>query len=63
MIFDEFTRLDDGGAMKGHGLGLAIARRVARMLGGDLTVADTKSPGATLALYLPQREDKKLAAR
>src|SRR5690606_26338036 len=36
-IFDEFTRLDDEGAHKGHGLGLAIARRIARMLGGDLT--------------------------
>jgi signal transduction histidine kinase len=56
LIFNEFTRLDDGGEMKGHGLGLAIARRVARILGGELAVADTAGRGATFVLTLPQRE-------
>ena len=55
-IFDEFTRLDDGGAKKGHGLGLAIARRIARILGGDLTVEDGPGGGATFILWLPVRE-------
>jgi signal transduction histidine kinase len=54
-IFDEFTRLDDGGAQKGHGLGLAIARRIARLLGGDLTVEDSQDGGAMFVLRLPLR--------
>ncbi|HEY0674079.1 MAG TPA: ATP-binding protein [Longimicrobiales bacterium] len=55
-IFDEFTRLEDEGSLKGHGLGLAIARRIARLLGGDLAVADSNAGGATFVFWLPQRE-------
>lgn len=55
-IFDEFTRLEDRGAQKGHGLGLAIARRIARLLDGDLTVEDAPTGGATFILWLPLRE-------
>jgi signal transduction histidine kinase len=55
-IFDEFARLDDHTAMKGHGLGLAISRRIARLLGGDLNVADAPGPGATFVLWLPFRD-------
>lgn len=54
-IFDEFKRLDEGGAAGGHGLGLAIARRVARLLDGDLTVEDAESGGASFVLWLPLR--------
>ena len=57
-IFDEFTRLDDDGAMKGHGLGLAIARRMARLVGGDLGLGAHTGPGSTFALWLPQREQR-----
>jgi signal transduction histidine kinase len=57
-IFDEFTRLDDNSSLKGHGLGLAIARRMARLLGGELGVADMRGPGATFVLWLPQREQR-----
>lgn len=52
-IFDEFTRLDEGAGLKGHGLGLAIARRVARLLGGELTVGDAGDRGAAFVLWLP----------
>ncbi|HEU5175022.1 MAG TPA: sensor histidine kinase, partial [Gemmatimonadaceae bacterium] len=52
-IFDEFTRVEEGSALKGHGLGLAIARRVARLLGGDLTVGDGPGGGALFTLWLP----------
>ena len=54
-VFDEFTRLEDGGA-KGHGLGLAIARRIARLLGGDLALADEPGGGALFVLRLPARK-------
>src|SRR5688500_9337159 len=51
-VIDEVTRLDEGSPTKGHGLGLAIARGVSRLLGGDLTIADT-TPGATFVFLLP----------
>jgi len=52
-IFDEFRRVTDQTGVKGHGLGFAIARRVARMLGGDLTLEDVDVPGATFVFWLP----------
>jgi signal transduction histidine kinase len=55
-IFDEFTRLHDGTQIKGHGLGLAISRRVARLLGGDLDVSGVPGEGATFTLWLPMRD-------
>ena len=55
-IFDEFTRVDDEAPVKGHGLGLAIARRVARILGGDLTVEDARGGGSVFSLRLPVKD-------
>src|SRR5690606_27719591 len=52
-IFDEFTRLEEGSPHHGHGLGLAIGRRIARLLGGELTVEDSPLGGATFVLWLP----------
>lgn len=51
-IFDEFHRLHDGGSA-GHGLGLATSRRIARLLGGDITVDDAAGGGAEFRLRLP----------
>ena len=62
-IFDEFSRLDEGGSLKGHGLGLAIARRIARLLGGDLGVADNAVPGSTFVLWLPQGQQREQPTR
>ena len=53
-IFGEFTRLD-AVDKPGAGLGLSIARRVARLLGGDVTVSGTKGRGARFTLWLPLR--------
>ena len=52
-IFDEFTRLEEHEHKAGAGLGLAIARRITRLLGGDITVDDTPGGGATFTLWLP----------
>jgi len=53
-IFDIFHQLRpaDGDA-KGAGLGLALARRFARMMGGDITVESAIGRGTTFTLTLP----------
>jgi signal transduction histidine kinase len=54
-VFERFTRLDDARAAGsgGAGLGLAIARDIARRHGGSLGVADGGVAGARLVLRLP----------
>ena len=51
-IFQEFTRLDPS-AQPGAGVGLAISRRIAQLLGGDLTVESEVGRGSTFTLWLP----------
>jgi signal transduction histidine kinase len=53
LIFEEFTRLDEHRDKPGAGLGLAIALRIARLLGGDLTVESNDGSGAVFTLWLP----------
>ena len=56
-IFDEFHRADGGASptRPGTGLGLTISRRLARTLGGDVTVASSPGVGSTFTLDLPLR--------
>jgi signal transduction histidine kinase len=56
-IFEEFHRLHPADGTPGHGLGLAIARRVAELLGGELTVGDAPEGGARFTLWLPLRDE------
>ena len=51
-IFEKFERVDPSEA-GGNGLGLYIARRLARAMGGDLTVESTPGEGARFTLTLP----------
>ena len=53
-IFDPFRQLPppDGGT-KGIGLGLALARRFARLMGGDLGVQSALGAGSTFTVTLP----------
>ena len=56
-VFEEFFRVPATLAVApGTGVGLAIARRVARLLGGDLRVRDTDGGGATFSLLIPVTE-------
>src|SRR5262249_10653479 len=54
-IFDEFVQVKNSerDSRKGYGLGLAIARRLARQLGGQLTVESEPGRGSRFALVLP----------
>ncbi|HSO53453.1 MAG TPA: ATP-binding protein, partial [Actinomycetes bacterium] len=53
-IFERFTRLEPG---RGLGLGLYIARQLARAQGGDLVASDARTTtGARFELRLPLRE-------
>lgn len=50
-IFEEFVQLDD--YYDGTGIGLTVARSIARRLGGDITLDTTYSPGARFVFTLP----------
>lgn len=54
-IFEEF-RQEDGSATRrygGSGLGLALARRLALILGGDITLSSERGKGSTFVVELP----------
>jgi signal transduction histidine kinase len=52
-IFERFAQLDPARRSGGAGLGLPIARMIARVLGGELTVAGSALGGARFSLELP----------
>jgi signal transduction histidine kinase len=54
-LFQEFTQLDASSTRKfgGSGLGLALSRRMARLIGGDVTLASEVGHGSTFMLDLP----------
>jgi len=50
-IFDEFVQLDD--YYDGTGIGLTVARSIARRLGGNITLDTTYTDGARFVMTLP----------
>jgi adenylate cyclase len=58
-LFEEFTQADASTAQNfgGTGLGLAISRKLARMMGGDVTVASEPSKGSVFTVWLPGSGD------
>jgi signal transduction histidine kinase len=58
-LFEEFTQADATTAQRfgGTGLGLAITRKLARMMGGDVTVTSELGKGSVFTVRLPGGAD------
>jgi PAS domain S-box-containing protein len=52
-IFERFERLEETRTQTGTGLGLYITRRLARAMGGDVSVSSVPGAGSTFLLRLP----------
>ncbi len=57
-LFERFNRAGQGENIKGHGLGLNIARELARAHGGDLRLARSDEEWTEFELRLPAADDE-----
>jgi hypothetical protein len=55
-IFSHFSRADTSSKIKGYGLGLSIAQKIAHLHGTTIVLEEKSSPGALFAIELPQHK-------
>jgi signal transduction histidine kinase len=65
LIFDPFVQGESGHTRtnEGSGLGLTISRRLARLMGGDVTVRSRSGEGSVFTLWLPAATEHAADAR
>ncbi len=63
MIFERFKQADSSVSRKygGTGLGLPISLRLARLMGGNITVESTIGKGSTFTLIIPIEQEEEIA--
>ncbi|MCI0432709.1 MAG: GAF domain-containing sensor histidine kinase [Gemmatimonadetes bacterium] len=56
-IFDPFWQVEQAGTRRygGAGIGLGVARHLARLLGGDIVLVSSPGEGSTFSLRIPSR--------
>jgi signal transduction histidine kinase len=64
-LFEEFTQADATTAQRfgGTGLGLALSRKLARMMGGDVTVASELGKGSVFTVRLPAGQRRRISTQ
>lgn len=55
-IYDKFFQSDSSHKQEGNGLGLALARRIVDLCGGDIEAANRREGGCRFTVTLPLRE-------
>ena len=55
LVFDEFRQVDGSSTRRygGSGLGLSLAQRLARLLGGEIFLKSASGEGSTFRVELP----------
>jgi signal transduction histidine kinase len=56
-VFDRFFRVDSSRSAEGNGLGLSLARSIARAHGGEISVQSETGKGSQFTIVLPRSQE------